>query len=163
MSAAPVRIRMAVIEATQLAQLVDDLRDLVGAERDLDDPAVARLTPDAYPDDVDASQIFQESTRGDLLDRRSADAGIVSAALGNLRADLSGLSEVEAFAEHDLIIAPSEIDAWLRTLTALRLVIADRIGIVGEDEDRPDDARYGVYDWLAYRLETLVEAADELL
>lgn len=163
MNTAAVRIRMAVIEATQLARLVDDLRDLVGAERDLDDPAVARLTPHAYPDDDAASQSFRESTREDLLDRRAADAGIVRAGLADLRGDLSALTEAEAFAEHDVIIDASDIDAWMRTLSALRLVIADRIGIVGEDEDRTDDARYAVYDWLAYRLETLIEAADELL
>lgn len=162
MTAGHVRIRMAVIEASQLARLVDDLRDLVGAERDLDDPAVTRLTPDAYPDDADASRGFQETTRTDLLDRRSADAAVVASGLAGLRADLTAISEAEALVEHDVTISTDAIDAWLRTLTALRLVIAERIGIV-DDEHRSDDARYGVYDWLAYRLETLVEAADAIL
>ncbi|GAT73060.1 hypothetical protein MHM582_1540 [Microbacterium sp. HM58-2] len=163
MTGGSVRLRMAVIEASQLGRLVDDLRDLVGAERDVDDPAVARLTPDAYPDDAGASQTFQETTRSDLLDRRSADAAVVAAGLAGLRADLSAISEQEAFAEHEVTIGSDQVDAWLRTLTALRLVIAERIGIVDEEENRADDARYGVYDWLAYRLESLVEAADELL
>ncbi len=163
MTGGSVRIRMAVIEASQLARLVDDLRELVGAERDVEDPAVARLTPDAYPDDADASQTFQETTRSDLLDRRSADAAVVAAGLAGLRADLTAISDEEAFAEHEVTIGSGQVDSWLRTLTALRLVIAERIGIVDEDENRADDARYGVYDWLAYRLETLVEAADELL
>ena len=164
MTAGHIRIRMAVVEASQLARLVDDLGDLVGAERDLDDPAMARLTPDAYPDDAEASQEYRKATQPDLLDRRSADAAVVAAGLAGLRADLTTISEEEALVEHDVTIAAASIDAWLRTLTALRLVIAERIGIVDDDEEhRGDDARYGVYDWLAYRLETLIEAADELL
>lgn len=160
---AGVHIRIAVIEATQLAQLVDDFRDLVGAERDLEDPAVMRLTPSVYPDDVEASEDFHHATRDDLLDRRALDADVVRAALSDVRADLSTVSETEAMTEKDLRIPASEIDSWLRTLTALRLVIADRLGIAAEDDLQPDDPRHGVYDWLAYRLEVLIQAADELL
>ncbi|MBO0981489.1 DUF2017 family protein [Microbacterium sp. SD291] len=155
-------VRMAVIEATQLARLVDDFRDLVGPARDHADPAVARLTPDVYPDDADASRGFRDGTRKELLDRRALDADVVLAGLAGLRADLSALSDEEAVAERDLTITASDIDAWLRTITALRLVIAERLGIEGEDED-VDDPRHGVYDWLAYRLEVLIEAAEELL
>ena len=46
MSEPVVRIRMARVEGAQLAQLVDDFRELVGANRDIDDPAIARLLPD---------------------------------------------------------------------------------------------------------------------
>lgn len=160
---AGVHLRITVVEASQLAQLVDDLRDLVGSERDPEDPAVARLTPSVYPDDVEASQGFHDATRDDLLDRRALDADVVRAGLSDVRADLSTLDEAEAMTERDLTIPTSEIDAWLRTLTVLRLVIADRLGIVSEDDLEPDDARHGVYDWLAYRLEVLIQAADELL
>ena len=46
MSEPMVRIRMARVEGAQLAQLVDDFRDLVGATRDVEDPAIGRLVPD---------------------------------------------------------------------------------------------------------------------
>lgn len=160
---AGVHLRIAVVEASHLAQLVDDFRDLVGAERDLEDPAIARLTPDVYPDDAEASQGFQDATRQDLLDRRALDADVVRAALSGIRAELSALTDAEAMSERDLTIPATEIDSWLRTLTALRLVIAERLEIVTDDDHDSDDPRHGVYDWLAYRLEVLIQAADELL
>ncbi len=41
--------------------------------------------------------------------------------------------------------------------------IAERLGIESDDDHDPDDARFGVYDWLGYRLELVIEAADALL
>nr|WP_235558969.1 DUF2017 family protein [Microbacterium sp. Leaf161] len=154
---------MARVEGAQLAQLVDDFRDLVGASRDVEDPAIGRLVPDAYPEDEESSRAFRDATREDLLDRRALDADIVRTALAGMRGDLAEMSHGEAFAEHDLDIPPSDIDAWLRTLTALRLVIAERLGIESDDDHDPDDPRFGVYDWLGYRLELTIDAADELL
>lgn len=158
-----VHVQMARIEGAQLAKLVDDLRDLVGADRDLADPAIARLAPDPYPDDREASLAFREATGTDLLDRRALDADIVRATIADLRGDLDTLSEDEAFASHDLAVTLPEVDSWIRTLTALRLVIAARLGIDSDDDHDPDDARYRIYDWLGYRLEVIVQAADELL
>ncbi|CAN7318180.1 DUF2017 domain-containing protein [Microbacterium foliorum] len=163
MSEPMVRIRMARVEGAQLAQLVDDFRDLVGATRDAEDPAIGRLVPDAYPEDEESSRAFRDATREDLLDRRALDADIVRTALAGMRGDLAEMSHSEAFAEHDLDIPPSDIDAWLRTLTALRLVIAERLGIESDDDHDPDDPRFGVYDWLGYRLELTIDAADEPL
>lgn len=158
-----VHIRMTRVEAAQLAQLVDDFRELVGSDRDVTDPAIGRLAPDAYPEDEVASQAFRDATREDLLDRRALDADVVRTGLAGLRGDLDSMSQDEAFAEHDLAITPSDVDAWLRTLTALRLVIAERLGIENDEDHDPEDARFGVYDWLGYRLELTIEAADELL
>ena len=59
------------------------------------------------------------------------------------------------------MIATADVDAWLRTLTAIRLVVATRLGITSDDEQSGDDGRHDVYDWLGYRLELLIEAADE--
>lgn len=163
MSAPMVRIRMARVEGAQLAQLVDDFRELVGANRDVEDPAIGRLVPDPYPGDEESSRSFREATRDDLLDRRTLDADIVRTALAGMRGDLGEMSQSEAFTEHDLDIPPSDIDAWMRTLTALRLVIAERLGIESDDDHDPEDPRFGVYDWLGYRLELTIDAADELL
>lgn len=153
-------LSLAVLEGVQIARLVDDFRDLL-ADRAGDDPAVRRLTPNAYPSDPDAARSFAESTRDDLLDRRLADAVIVRTDLAPFDVEIEPLSEDELMAPRDLVIAADEIDAWLRTLTAIRLVIAERLGITTEDHVS-DDGRGGIYDWLGYRLEVLIQAADEV-
>jgi hypothetical protein len=160
MSARDVVLSIAVLEGVHLARLVDDFRDLL-AERETDDSAVQRLTPSAYPDDQDAARAFAESTRDDLLDRRLADALTVRTALAPFDVDVEPLSEEEALAPRDLVIAEDDLDAWMRTLTAIRLVIADRLGITEDDQTR-EDGRGDIYDWLGYRLELLIQAADEL-
>ncbi|MBF0814913.1 DUF2017 family protein [Microbacterium paludicola] len=143
------------IEATHLAELLGQFAELVGSSPAIPDPALERLTPDVYPEDAEASREFRSLTRSDLLRRRAEDARVV----------LDGLAAIE----HEDELAPVEVSvdaaqlrAWMRTLAAVRLVIADRLGIVDDDEDRdPDDPRYGVYDWLGYRLELLVQTAEQ--
>ena len=156
-----VHVWIAPAEEMQLRRLVEEFRELVGADRDLADPALARLTPSPYPSDPEAARGFWTATQDDLFGRRDADAATVSAALTSVEDDLVDMSEETAFAERELSIPTSDVDAWLRTLTAIRLVIATRLGIDSEEDHDPDDARFGVYDWLGYRLELLIEAADE--
>lgn len=151
---------LAVIEGQHLIELLDQFLLLVDApERDAD-AALRRLTPSAYPDDDKASADYAALTRGDLLDRRSTEAALVRADLAAFEAD-GGLSRRDAMRPRDAIIPGDHLDAWLRTLTALRLVLAARIGVEDADAGNPDDPRYGVYDWLGYRLEGLIQAADE--
>lgn len=155
-----VLLSIARLEGIHLSRLVDDFAELVGSDRDASDPAIGRLTPNVYPDDADASRAFADSTRDDILDRRIADAATVRSALDGFDVDTDSLSEEEALASRDVIIPEVDIDAWLRTLTALRLVIASRLEITDDDQYDPEDPRYGVYTWLGYRLEGLIEAAD---
>lgn len=162
MTDAPIHLRMARIEGAQLLQLVEDFRDLI-AGHDRSDPAIARLTPEAYPEDRSASQTFSDATRDDLLDRRAVDAEVVRTALVALRADVGPLTAAEAAAEQEIPIRADDVDSWLRTLAALRLVVAARLDITDDDPHDTDDPRYGIYDWLAYRLEVIVQAADSLL
>lgn len=162
MSDRVIHVPMARVEGAQLLELLDDFRDLV-ADRDSADPAVERLTPTAYPGDDEAASAFREATQHDLLDRRVSDVDVVRTRLDALRADVSSLSHGEAFTEHDVAIREDEVDAWIRTLAALRLVIASRLGISDDDSVPTDDPRHGVYDWLGYRLEVIVQAADALL
>ncbi len=175
MSDRAVRLPLSRIEGAHLAGLVDEFRELLAgaasarADRGAaaeDDPALARLAPDAYPDDPDASAEFAAHTRAPLWDRRAQDARTMRAGLESFAADLAALrtgalDERAATAPRDVVIAMDEVDAWLRTLTALRLVIASRLGIDTEDDHDPDDPRFGVYDWLGYRLDGLIEAADD--
>ena len=57
----------------------------------------------------------------------------------------------------DIRLDPDEVQAWLRTLAAIRLVLATRLGIEGADDHDEDDPRFGIYDWLGYRLDGLVQ------
>jgi len=151
------------MEAVHLAGLVTQFADLLTETTDAtpDDPALARLVPDAYADDVDASREFRELTQRDLLDRRSTDAATVLASLHSVAGPTLVTDDEEALTK----IAIVELDAdtlgcWLRTLAALRLVLASRLGIVDEADQDDTDPRFGIYDWLGYRLDGLVRAAE---
>ena len=109
------------IEAVNLAELLRQFRELIQAT-DTGDPAMQRLVPDAYPDDPDAARQFRELTASELLEHRDADAQAVLASLG---APLTApATDAEALEETALALSPEQVDAWLRALTALRLVLA---------------------------------------
>lgn len=155
------------IEARHLAGLVAQFGELL-EETDTDtagnvshDPAIARLTPPAYSDDDEAADDFRRATQSDLLGRRAQDAARVLRDL--TRIDEGGDAPVDEHdAERPLDVALDDegVRAWMRTLTAIRLVIASRLGIVDEDDRDEDDPRFGVYDWLGYRLEGLIQTSD---
>ena len=149
-----IHVPMQSIEAQHLAELVEQFLDLLRETEIGADAALSRLTPAVYPEDADASAEFADATSADLLDRRAADARVVQTGLGALGEGTE--------APDELVLAPAEVDAWLRTLAALRLVIASRLGIEDDPAPDPEDPRLGVYEWLGYRLDLLVEAADEL-
>ena len=145
------------LEALHLAGIVGQFRDVVTDAQRSDDPAVARLLPDAYPDDEEATREFRRLTGDDLLGRRAADAEVVLRTLG-----MDGGAHDQGDPDATLTIALGEDEAlsWMRTLSAVRLVMATRLGIQGEDDHQPDDPRFGIYDWIGYRLDGLVTALD---
>lgn len=146
---------LGAVEVTGLIDLVAQLRDVLTAGS-TDDPALARLTPTAYPDDADAAREFRRLTEGDITARRVADADVMAAAL----AAIAPSGEVDPATELALELSAAEVGSWMRTLAAMRLVIATRLGIADDGEYDRDDPAYGIYEWLAYRLETLIEATD---
>jgi Domain of unknown function (DUF2017) len=112
------------------------------------DPAVERLLPNAYPDDPDAAAEFRTFTRAGLVERKLTNVGRVAATLP----DESGVSELTA----------SDAQAWLRTLTDLRLVLATRLGIEDDaDEGAPDELLRAVYDWLAFLQDSLLAVLED--
>lgn len=149
------------IEALHVRQLVAQFIELLD-EGVRDDPAVARLTPDAYPDDPDAGREFRALTSAELLRRRSDDAGVVLAdlAVAGEDGDPAELTTADAVAELTIVLDDERTGAWLRTLGAVRLVLASRLGIESEGDGDEDDPRYGVYEWLGYRLDALVQAVE---
>jgi hypothetical protein len=149
------------IEALHLRELVAQFVDLLSDPTE-DDPAIARMTPNAYPDDPDAARDFRSVTEPELLRRRTDDAGAVLADLtvaGDVT-DPSDLPMEDAISGIVITLEPDRASAWLRTLAALRLILASRLNIVSEDDLDPEDPRFGVYEWLGYRLDGLVRSMD---
>lgn len=162
MSDRSVVLEITPLEATHLAGLVDQFADLLAASEDAEptrDPAVLRLVPDAY-EDADAAREFRDLTEGDLLSRRRSDAAAVLATLAPLVSGSDDQDDPDLLRQRPLALDAGEAGAWLRTLAALRLVLATRLGIADEADHDDADPRFGVYDWLGYRLEGLVQALD---
>ncbi len=161
-----VLLEMSILEAAHLTDLVEQFAELIAdtaADGTIDDEAVARLVPDAYRDDDAASDEFRRFTQGDLLDRRRDDAARVLETLRRDGAQLRPGDVADADARSPFVVELDDetVAAWLRTLTSVRLVMATRLGVVDDDDDRPDDPRFGVYDWLGFRLEGLLEALED--
>ena len=133
----------------------DDLAAMIGLTENHElpsNPALARLLPDAYSDDPEASGEFRRYTEQGLRSGKVAAARTVLATLppkgGRVR--LSG----------------PEAQAWLRALNDVRLALGVRLEVT-EDFDElvarmsPDDPRLAyadMYHWLGYLQETLVGA-----
>ncbi|PQM62052.1 MAG: DUF2017 domain-containing protein [Actinomycetales bacterium] len=112
-----------------------------------DDPAVARLLPDAY-DDPDDARDFRRFTENDLRQSKMQHAMTV-------------VEEIERSGEK---VAVTSTDSWLGLLNDARIAIGTRIQISednhGELAELPDDdPRSGLfhfYDWLTFLQESLV-------
>lgn len=120
-----------------------------------DDPALRRLFPDAYPDDPQASAEFRRFTAAGQRRERLGE-------ILDVRVDLDVLST------RPLKMQPERVEYWLRTINAVRLVLATRLGITDEvtaDEaeqaavDDPSDVIYPAYEWLGVLIEMLVEVS----
>jgi Domain of unknown function (DUF2017) len=155
-----VHLELARLEAAHLVGLVQQFAELVGdSAPTVADPAIARLVPPAY-DDRDAAQEFRDLTQADLLDRRSSDAAVVLESLAEA-ARISDDPDDPALLETVAVrLDPVQTQAWLRTLAAIRLVLAARLGVTESESVDPEDPRFGIYEWLGYRLDGLVAAVD---
>ncbi|NRG42098.1 DUF2017 domain-containing protein [Rathayibacter sp. VKM Ac-2835] len=153
-------------EAGILRHLAGEMLELLdrGTSEDArDDPALARLLPDAYRDDDEAAAEFRRFTAPDLAGRKMDDARAITAALdagegsGHARV-FAGLGEVAVRLE------PPQALSWLRGLTDMRLALAARLGILDSDDVEPEDetgqAIRAVYDWLGSVQDGLVHAID---
>ena len=122
------------------------------------DPALRRLFPDAYQNDPQASSEFR---RFSLAEQRDAklDAAV---------AMLSDLNQVGG--DMRCAVPDEHIDAWLKTLTAVRLALSVRLGILTADdadrlaelpEDDPMAAVFSVYEWLGWVQESSSTASTD--
>lgn len=137
--------------SAEVAGSVDDPE----AGIDLDDPVVRRIFPDAYPDNPAASHDFRRFTQAQQREQKVVDAQVVLADLAGT--GRKGVCHVEAEA----------VPAWLKTMTAVRLALAARLGIVDEtsasevaelpDED-PRSWVHELYQWTGWLQECLLGA-----
>ena len=121
-----------------------------------DDPVLRRMFPNAYPHDADASSDFRRFTERGLRTTKVTDARLVLEDLDTTRAGSA-----------DLRVVPDHVEAWLRTLTTVRIAVATRLGVTDaesaeqladlEDSD-PRSYMVSVYDWLGFAQETMVGA-----
>jgi hypothetical protein len=132
-------------DADPLAELFTE-----GPSKPPDDPALARLFPDAYEEQADASE-FRRFTENDLRARKRDDALSVVRCL-----DRGGPV---------LDLTPEESRQWLGTLNDLRLTIGAYLDITEDDDNGlyhlPDDDERKpmvvAYLWLGALQESLVE------
>ena len=98
--------------------------------------------------------------------RRFTERGLRSKKLTEAQTVLARLAETDLGAR-DLRVPRDEAEAWLRTLTSLRLAVATRLGISDAqlaDElaelpaDDPRTFMVSVYDWLGFAQETMISA-----
>ena len=155
-------LELARLEAAHLTDLIEQFAALLDGGTG-DDPAVARLVPDAYRDDPDSSAEFRRLTEDDLLQRRRDDVRDVLATLlvDGAPLTIDTVDDETATTSMTVPLDESQSAAWLRTLAALRLVLASRLEITDEGDHDETDPRFGVYDWIGYRLEGLLQALDD--
>jgi len=116
------------------------------------DPALARLLPDAYRDDPDAAGEFRRFTEQSLRSAKQESARIV---LDTLPADGGPVK-----------LSGEQAQSWLRALNDVRLALGVRLGVTEEFEEQwqeldPVDPRWAafeVYAWLGGVQESLVQA-----
>jgi hypothetical protein len=117
-----------------------------------DDPVLARLLPDGYSDDPEASAEFRRYTEETLRSGKIASAQAV----------LSSLPQSGG----QVRLSEPECQEWLKALNDVRLALSVRLGITDENQEMPerlsaDDphaAYVWVYQWLAYLQDSLIDA-----
>ena len=145
-----IRAEFDELESTVIASLADQVALLIEVRPD-GDAAVARLLPDAYRDDPAAQAEFRSLTESDLASRKAANARTLA---DGIRAE-TWPKRVE--------LDESTAVRWMRALTDIRLVLAERIGV---DDDGlmaaaasdADLAMQDAYHVLGALQESLVDA-----
>jgi hypothetical protein len=128
------------------------------------DPVLLRLFPDGYQDDGEAASDFRRFTERGLREAKSGTAATVLASLATAEGVDPAGHRAKDRNKTRVELDPAEADAWLRTLTDLRLALGTRLGVTEGDESvwaalPDDDPRrhiHDVYDWLGWLQETLV-------
>jgi hypothetical protein len=171
-----IEAKLEAVEAQVLAQCAGELLELLGDSDAVpddpiaamvglpsgelhtpEDPALARLLPDAYADEAEAeaARDFRRYTEADLRAGKRAAASV-------------GLAQLQPLMERGgrLLLDRDDADLWLSWLNDVRLVLGTRLEVtedMTEDDLDPDDPRAQVlqiYGWLGWVQESLLTCLD---
>lgn len=139
-------IDLGAAERGLIHSTVDQLADLL---HQTDSPALRRLFPPPYGDDVERNDGWSALAMPELIDSRLASLAQVAESIDQTVLDEDG------------------IDAWMRSINDVRLVLGTVLDI-DDDEDRVDvddtnAATYQAYEILGMLLELIVVARTERL
>ena len=142
------------------------LAGLGGPSLPPEDPVLQRLLPDAYRDDPEDAAEFRRFTERSLTSIKVANAETVIGSL--IDGGLTVGTPTERGPQIEVELDDAEAQAWMRSLTDVRLSLAVRLGIeteedaelVAHSEDEQTAAMSDIYDWLGYVQETLIAALD---
>ena len=132
------QVNLGRIERQVLQQAFDDLRVLLANE----DPATRRLFPPAYVAQPELEAEFRGLVGDDLVRSKLEAVDLVERTIDGATVDRD------------------ELEAWMRAINSVRLVIGTRLDI-GEEPfevqaDDPDLPLYAVYDFLSSLLGVIV-------
>lgn len=139
------RLRLSDGERELLRTLPGELREILDSEQD--DPSLRRLFPPAYERDDEAEDEYRRLMADELLEGRRAALRLVQETAARER------------------LSAEELDAWLRALNDLRLVLGTRLDVTEEtyvtelDPAHPQAYELSVYGYLSWLQEQLVAAA----
>ena len=138
-------LRLSDGERELLRDLPGELREILDSEQD--DPSLRRLFPPAYERDDEAEDEYRRLMADELLEGRRAALRLVQETAGRER------------------LSAEELDAWLRALNDLRLVLGTRLDVTEEtyvtelDPAHPQAYELSVYGYRSWLQEQLVAAA----
>jgi hypothetical protein len=150
-----ISIKLAASDARLLADLANQVAALIAGRADsAADSALDRLLPSAYPGDDESAAEFRRFTEDDLADGKVLNALTMVETLegeptdGHLRVTLDAAAA----------------QSWLRSLTDIRLALANRLGLEDPATEPPhggdDSYLLSVYNWLGGLQWSLVKAVD---
>ena len=138
-----VELRLPEGERAFLRSLAPQMREMLETP---DDPAVARLFPQAYTEDEQREAEYQLLAHSELMESH-----------------LAALATLEASADAERLDR-EQADAWMRALNEVRLVLGTRLDVTEEGHERPtttDDPRapvFAAYDYLSMLQSELIDA-----
>lgn len=143
-------------EARILVSLADQVQALLLSAIETpadDDSAVRRLLPDAYRTEPELADEWRRLSRRGLVDRKISFARSLTTAL----APGADAGEARSIA----LTSDAALD-WVRGIGDLRLVIADRMGIIvdGDEGTFGEPGLRDLYDWLAWLQDGIVQVLE---
>lgn len=138
-------LRLPEGERQMLEEILPQLRQALQGDAAAD-PGFKRLFPKAYVQDPEHEAEYQALVGDELVSKRIVQVETVLATIRQER------------------LAEDELFAWMGAVNDLRLVLGTRLDVSEEtelavDPSHPDAAAYGLYAYLGWLLELLVDAA----